>query len=112
MWVVRCILDAELSELKAAERTGVVAVECVGSDGWLSGPEVDHIEAVNGGFKLMLRDGADPQAILRRGVASGATILKFDLVEPRLHEIFVRHAGADAAGDAGLPLATSHGGVR
>jgi ABC-type uncharacterized transport system ATPase subunit len=52
---------------------------------------------------LILNDGADHQAILRRGVQSGARILRFDLVEPRLHEIFVRHAGADAVGDAGTP---------
>jgi ABC-2 type transport system ATP-binding protein len=107
----RKILDAELSELKAAERSGVLAVEFEGPDRWLSGPEVDHIEAVNGGFNLLLRDGADHQAILKRGVEAGATILKFDLVEPRLHEIFVRHAGADAAGDAGLPQSVL-GGAR
>ena len=107
----RKILDAELSELKASERSGVLAVEFEGPDRWLSGPEVDRIEAMNGGFNLLLRDGADHQAILRRGVEAGATILKFDLVEPRLHEIFVRHAGADAAGDAGLPQSV-HGGAR
>ena len=28
--------------------------------------------------------------------------MRFDLVEPRLHEIFVRYAGADAVGDAGM----------
>ena len=108
----RKILDAELSELKAAERSGVLAVEFDGPDRWLSGPEVDGIEAVNGGFNLLLRDGADHQAILRRGVEAGATILKFDLVEPSLHEIFVRHAGADAAGDAGLPQDARPGGAR
>ena len=28
--------------------------------------------------------------------ALAASFLRFDLVEPRLHEIFVRHAGVDA----------------
>ncbi len=97
------VLDADLRELKIAERKGVVAVEFEGDDGWLSGPEIDHIEPHGAELHLLLRDGADPQAILRRGVAAGVTIRRFDLVEPRLHEIFVRHAGADAAGDAGLP---------
>lgn len=106
----RKILDAELSELKAAERSGLLAVEFEGPDGWLRGPEVNEIEAVNGGFNLHLRDGADHQAILHRGIQAGAVILKFDLVEPRLHEIFVRHAGADAAGDAGLPQGGMGGG--
>ena len=99
----RKVLDADLRELKAAERKGVVAVEFEGPDAWLRGPEIDHVEARDGGLHLLLREGADHQAILRRGVASGARILRFDLVEPRLHEIFVRHAGAEAVGDAGLP---------
>jgi ABC-2 type transport system ATP-binding protein len=97
------VLDADLRELKTAERKGVVAVEFRGSDRWLSGPEVNRIERVDGTARLFLHDGADHQAILRRGVETGAEILKFDLVEPRLHEIFVRHAGADAVGDAGMP---------
>ena len=99
----RKVLDADLRELKASERRGVVAVEFEGADGWLRGPEVERIDEENGTLHLVLRDGADHQAILRRGVEAGATIYRFDLVEPRLHEIFVRHAGAGAAGDAGLP---------
>ena len=102
----RKVLDANLRELKAAEWKGVVAVEFEGPDQWLHGPEVDRVEPHNGALHLMLREGADHQEILRRGVASGARILRFDLLEPRLHEIFVRHAGADAAGDAGAPLTT------
>jgi ABC-2 type transport system ATP-binding protein len=104
----RKILDASVSELKAAERKGVVAVEFEGSGDWVHGPEVTRVERVNGGLHLILAEGADHQEILRRGVQSGARILRFDLVEPRLHEIFVRHAGADAVGDAGA--ATLGGG--
>lgn len=94
------VLDADLKELKAAERKGVVAVEFEGPDGWLDGPEVERVEAVNGGLHLMLRDGSDHQELLRRGVSAGARFLRFDLVEPRLHEIFVRHAGVDAPSGA------------
>ena len=100
----RKVLDADLKELKAAERKGVVAVEFEGPDHWVHGPEVDHVERHNGALHLMLREGADHQAILKRGVDAGARILRFDLVEPRLHEIFVRHAGDGAVGDAGAPL--------
>jgi ABC-2 type transport system ATP-binding protein len=105
----RKVLDADLKELKTAERKGLVAVEFDGPDRWLQGPEVQSMEKVNGGVHLILRDGADHQAILRRGVAAGATIYRFDLVEPRLHEIFVRHVGAAEAADAGGPRATMGG---
>ena len=99
----RKVIDADMRELKAAERGGVVVVEFEGPDAWIAGPEVAGVERVNGGLNLTLADGADHQAILRRGVSAGATILRFDLVEPRLHDIFVRHAGADASGDGGTP---------
>jgi ABC-2 type transport system ATP-binding protein len=105
----RKVLDADLKDLKAAERKGVVAVEFEGSDAWLRGPEVDRVEESNGSLHLILRDGADHQAILQRGVRAGVTILRFDLVEPRLHEIFVRHAGADSVGDAGMPADSATG---
>jgi ABC-2 type transport system ATP-binding protein len=107
----RKVLDADLSVLKAAERRGVVAVEFEGPDTWLQGPEIDHVEEVDGALHLMLRDGADHQAILRRGVQARARILRFDLVEPRLHEIFVRHAGDGAVGDAGMPADANAGGA-
>lgn len=107
----RKVLDADLSELKAAERRGVVAVEFEGPDDWLRGPEIDRVEEADGALHLILRDGADHQAILQRGVQSGARILRFDLVEPRLHEIFVRHAGDGAVGDAGMPATANVGGA-
>lgn len=107
----RKVLDADLAALKAAERRGVLRLEFEGPGGWMEGPEVDRVERVNGAFHLHLREGMDPQAILRRGVEAGARISTFDVVEPRLHEIFVRHAGAEAAADAGVP-AGYEGGAR
>jgi ABC-2 type transport system ATP-binding protein len=105
------VLDADLKALKASERKGIVAVEFEGPDDWIRGPEVDHTEEIDNGLHLILRDGADHQAILKRGVDSEARILRFDLVEPKLHEIFVRHAGAGSVGDAGMPAGAHPGGV-
>lgn len=87
------VLDSGLKELKRRERKGLVAVEFHGDDRWLRGPEVRDIREEEDGVYLVLHEGADHQEILRRGVAAGVRIDRFDLVEPRLHEIFVRHAG-------------------
>jgi ABC-2 type transport system ATP-binding protein len=103
------VLDGNLAEIRASERRGVVAVEFEGSDRWIEGPEVARIERANGALNLVLTEGADHQAILRRGVQAGVKILRFDLVEPRLHEIFVRRAGAEAVGDAGTPTYAGQG---
>ncbi|GMR13392.1 MAG: ATP-binding cassette domain-containing protein [Gemmatimonadota bacterium] len=97
------VLDGTLKDLKARDREGVVAVTFDGPARWLEGPEVAAIERADGGVHVLLQEGGDHQAILRRGVASGAVITRFELVEPSLHEIFVRHAGEEAVGDAGLP---------
>ena len=94
----RCVLDGELREIKRRERKGVVAVAFEGPDGWLDGPEVIGREVAPDGAHLVLGEGADHQAILQRAVASGAVIHRFELVEPRLHEIFVRHAGPRGGG--------------
>ena len=91
----RKVLDGDLRELKAAERKGVLAVAFDGPSEWLRGPEVLTREEVGDAVHLLLEPGADSQAILRRGVESGAHIRRFELVEPRLHEIFVRHAGSE-----------------
>jgi len=96
------VLDSDLKELKRSERKGLVAVEFHGDERWLAGPEIQEIERKNGEVFLWLREGADHQAILRRGVEAGVRIDRFDLVEPRLHEIFVRHAGEPEEGVSSL----------
>jgi ABC-2 type transport system ATP-binding protein len=107
----RKVLDADLRELKKRERKGVVAVEFQGSDAWLRGPEVREIRKTEEGVHLYLGEGEDHQAILRRGVEAGARIHRFDLVEPSLHEIFVRHAGEAAdEEESDLSWASSGGG--
>jgi ABC-2 type transport system ATP-binding protein len=100
----RKVLDGDLRQIKRAEGRGVLAVGFEGDDGWLDGPEILGREVVGDDLHLLLAEGADPQAVLRRGVEAGARIRRFERVEPRLHEIFVRHAGIEGAvGDGGLP---------
>ncbi len=107
----RKVLDGGLRELKVAERRGVLAVAFDGPREWLDGPGVLSRESVGDAEHLLLDDHVDPQEILRRGMEAGASIRRFEVVEPRLHEIFVRHAGAEAAADAGIPRAGVGGGV-
>ncbi len=90
----RKVLDDDLRALKARERSGVVAVEFGGPDHWLAAPEIAHVEPRNGALHLVLADPSAHQVVLRRALAAGAEVRRFDLVEPSLHEIFVRHAGA------------------
>jgi len=89
----RKVLDGDLQGLKRAQRMGVVAVDFQGPADWAQGPDVEGVEETPTGLRLRLRPGADSQGVLARAVGSGARITRFQEVEPRLHEIFVRHTG-------------------
>lgn len=99
----RKVLEGDLGELKRGERMGVVAVDFEGSGGWIAGPEVLGTEDTPGGVRIRLVDGADPQPLLDRAVRARVRVNRFEVVEPRLHEIFVRHAGDRAGGGADQP---------
>jgi ABC-2 type transport system ATP-binding protein len=93
----RKVLDGSLEELKRNESQGVVAMDFEGPDQWIRGPHILHADVVPGGVRLQLQPGADAQDVLARAVAAGARIHRFQRVEPRLHEIFVRHAGGGSS---------------
>jgi ABC-2 type transport system ATP-binding protein len=38
--------------------------------------------------------GADPQALLKRIVESGASVQRFEMIQPSLHQIFLQKVGA------------------
>lgn len=97
----RRVLDGDLREIKRSERRGEVAISFDGPDGWIDGPEVAGRRPIADGVSVVLSEGADPQAILRRAVAASDVVIhRFELVEPRLHEIFLRHVGG--RGDAAM----------
>ena len=45
-------------------------------------------------FEIELAPRADPQELLRRLVAAGANVRRFELVSPSLHQIFLERVGA------------------
>ncbi len=49
-------------------------------------------------FEVELAPGADAQRLLRQLVDAGATIERFELVHPSLHQIFLQRVGAANAG--------------
>jgi len=46
-------------------------------------------------FEIQLVAGADPQELLRRLVQSNATVERFELIQPSLHQIFIQRVGAE-----------------
>ena len=55
---------------------------------------VSRVDDSNRYFEVELAPGANPQQLLRRLVDAGASIQRFELVQPSLHQIFLQKVGA------------------
>jgi ABC-2 type transport system ATP-binding protein len=85
------IFEGSLREIKSSFGRNSVAVRCEGGDGGvlddltLVSKVVRHADEA----QALLAAGADAQTLLKRLIASGAVIGKFEMVEPSLNDIFI-----------------------
>ena len=94
------VLDGAVADVKAAHGTRVVALSVAGD----ARAAIAHVLAdrtlvaraddQNRFYEIQLAPGADAQELLRRVVATGAPIQRFELVQPSLHQIFLEKVGA------------------
>ena len=90
----RKVLDGSIREVKSGFGRNAVALRARGGQDVLADARlVARVEASSDEAEVLLAEGADPQELLSRLVASGATVTKFELVEPSLHEIFIEMVG-------------------
>lgn len=84
------VLEGSLRELKSSFGRNAVAVRCEGGDGVLDDPSlVSKVVRHADETQALLAQGANAQTLLRRLIDSGATIGKFEMVEPSLNDIFI-----------------------
>jgi ABC-2 type transport system ATP-binding protein len=84
------VLEGSLRELKRSFSRNSIAVRCEGGDGVLDDPSlVSKVVRHADEAQALLAQGADAQVLLRRLIDSGATIGKFEMVEPSLNDIFI-----------------------
>jgi ABC-2 type transport system ATP-binding protein len=55
---------------------------------------VSRVDDSNRYFEVEMADGADPQVLLHRIVNAGASVTRFEIVRPSLHQIFLERVGA------------------
>jgi len=89
----RKVLDGNLKELKRRERTGTIAIEFEGDDTWLARLGITNPQRVDDAYHIEAGRGVEPDRLLAAAVAERVMLRRFELLEPSLHEIFVRHAG-------------------
>ena len=94
------VLDGAVADVKAAHGTKVVALT-VASE---ARQQIAHVltdrslvsraDDQNRFYEIELAPGADAQVLLRRVIETGASIQRFELVQPSLHQIFLEKVGA------------------
>ena len=89
------VLDGSLRQVKSSFGRNSIALRIEGgSDGVLEDRSlVAKYEIHADEIEALLAEGASAQELLKRLIASGASIGKFELVEPSLNDIFIAKVG-------------------
>jgi ABC-2 type transport system ATP-binding protein len=83
------VLDGSVAEVKSRYGRNTVALAFDGDGAFLESlPAVARLTDFGQYVEIRLKDGADPQALLRQAAAQ-LRIRRFEIVEPSLHDIFV-----------------------
>jgi ABC-2 type transport system ATP-binding protein len=90
----RKVLDGSLREIKRSFGRNSVALRLEGGDAVLDDKAlVAKVERHSDDLEALLAEGADAQVLLKRLIDAGARVLKFELVEPSLNDIFIAKVG-------------------
>jgi len=93
------VLDGAVAAVKEQHGTRNVALAVDGARNGLLGVLEDRrlvarVDDQNRFFEIELATGADAQELLRRVIATGAVVRRFELIAPSLHQIFLERVGA------------------
>jgi ABC-2 type transport system ATP-binding protein len=105
------VLDGTMTDVKEehGQRNIALALEGDGMQGVASilrdQSLVKRADDSNRFFEIEMAPGADPQVLLRRIVESGASVQRFEMIQPSLHQIFLQKVGAQGV-EEGM---TGHG---
>ena len=95
----RKVIGGSLREVKASYGRNIIALRAVGGDAVLSDKAIVASVEVHADEKqIELAAGADSQMLLKKLIESGATVTKFEQVEPTLNDIFINAVGSSSPG--------------
>jgi ABC-2 type transport system ATP-binding protein len=93
----RKVLEGAVSEVKSRHGKNTVVLAYEGDGAFLAGlPGVASLSDFGRYVELRMREGADPQEILR-AAAARLRVSRFEIVEPSLRDIFVERVRGEAA---------------
>jgi ABC-2 type transport system ATP-binding protein len=86
----RKVLEGSIREVKSGFAQNAVALRFEGGDGVLDDQTlVSKVEHHSDGVEVLLAENASAQELLKRLVATGAVIGRFEMIEPSLNKIFI-----------------------
>ncbi|MGB6947343.1 MAG: ATP-binding cassette domain-containing protein [Bryobacteraceae bacterium] len=87
------VLDGSLASIQSSYGSDTIRVEVAGGCSMLGGlPGIERIKDLGQVQELRMAPGCDPQEVLRTLVAR-TRVTEFAVIQPSLHDIFVRIAG-------------------
>lgn len=90
----KMVVGGSLRDVKASYGDDLIALRAVGGETVLANTELvssvlEHADEL----EVHLADGVDPQLLLKALIDSGASITKFEKIEPSLNDIFIQNVG-------------------
>ena len=86
----KSVLQGSLQEIKSRYGKNTVILQYSGNAGFLEDDGlVERFDNYGNYVEVFLKPGTDPQDLLRRAVQDGVRILRFELTEPSLNDIFI-----------------------
>lgn len=101
----RKVVSGTLREVKQSYGENLIGFRGTGAEEIIADRSIiEHVVSHSDEQELHLADDADPQDVLKRMIAAGAAVTKFELREPSLNDIFieqVRGTAGEAEVEAG-----------
>lgn len=86
----RKVLEGSIREVKRAFSRNAVALRLVGGESVLADRSfVSKVQRHSDGTEVLLAEGTSSQALLKELIGAGASIERFEMIEPSLHDIFI-----------------------
>ena len=95
----RQVLSGGLKEVKGRYGKNTVILDYEGPDSIFGDDLVKRHSRFPNYSEILLQEGADAQEVLRRAIAAGARVNRFELVEPSLNEIFIESVTGKISGN-------------
>lgn len=86
----RKVLEGSIREVKRAFSRNAVALRLTGGESVLKDRAlISKVQQHSDGIEVLLAEETTPQTLLKELIAADATIERFEMIEPSLHDIFI-----------------------